>query len=174
MSQAHWFSLSKTPFLARSSHSIAASKSGIIIVYGGELRPNVPVDSGSKLDATPKGSLHIFDLAKSLLSQGWRMLTPDTKNIIGDAAKAIPDPRAGATTIWDGDVLYLWGGRGADDALLDPYQAGVWKATINLGQGTRQSVRWERISAVNEDEAPSPRFYHAAVAHGVRILVDVD
>ena len=171
MPQAHWFSLSKTPFLARSSHCIAASKSGIVIVYGGQLKPGTPIDSGTKFDGTPKGSLHIFDLAKSLLSQGWRMLTPDTKNISGDAAKAIPEPRTGAVTVWDGDALYLWGGRGGVDmAPLDAYQAGVWKATINLGQGTQQSVRWERIAATNEDEAPVPRSHHSAVAHGVRPL----
>ncbi|KAI0756257.1 galactose oxidase [Daedaleopsis nitida] len=174
MPQAHWFSLSKTPFLARSSHCIAVTESGIILVYGGELKPREPIDSGTRQDGTPIGSLHVFDLAKSLLSQGWRMLTPDTKLLAedADAGKAIPVPRVGATTLWHGDALYLWGGRGGVDmAPLDAYQAGVWKATVHSAQGPLQSVRWERISAENEDEAPEPRSYHTAVAHGGHIYV---
>ncbi|KAI0715002.1 galactose oxidase [Earliella scabrosa] len=172
MPQAHWFSLSKTPFLARSSHCIAATEAGVLIVYGGELKPRTPIDAGLRQDGTAKASLHVFDLSKSLLSQGWRVLSPDTKTISGDPDKAIPEPRVGAATVWTEGALYLWGGRGGTDmAPLDPYQTGVWKALIDLGKGAPQSVRWERITAANEDEAPAPRSYHTAVAHGDRIYV---
>ncbi|KAI0699377.1 galactose oxidase [Cerioporus squamosus] len=173
MPQAHWFSLSKTPFLARSSHCIAVTKSGVLIVYGGELKPRTPIDSGSGHDTTPRGSLHAFDLAKSVLSQGWKLLTSDTNNIApGEADAPIPEPRVGAATIWHRDALYLWGGRGGKDMTpLDAYQAGVWKATVHSSQGPQQSVRWERIAAGNEDEAPIARSYHTAVAHGDHLYV---
>lgn len=170
MPQAHWFSLSKTPFLARSSHCIAATGNGVLLVYGGELKPRTPIDAGLRQDGTAKASLHVFDLSKSLLSQGWRVLSPDTKTISGDPDKAIPEPRVGAATVWTHGALYLWGGRGGTDmAPLDAYQTGVWKALIDLGKDAPQSVRWERITAVNEDEAPASRSYHTAVAYGVRV-----
>ncbi|RDX51881.1 hypothetical protein OH76DRAFT_1462928 [Lentinus brumalis] len=173
MPQAHWFSLSKTPFLARSSHCIAVTKSGVLIVYGGELKPRIPIDSGAGHDTIPRGSLHAFDLAKSLLSQGWKLLTPDSNNFApGEAVVALPEPRVGAATVWLGDALYLWGGRGGQDmSPLDPYQAGIWKATIHSSQGPQQSVRWERITAGNEDEAPISRSYHTVVAHGDTLYV---
>ncbi|KAI0737043.1 hypothetical protein C8Q80DRAFT_1215052 [Daedaleopsis nitida] len=123
MPQAHWFSLSKTPFLARSSHCIAVTESGIILARW-----------------YSHGSLHVFDLARAC-SRRMRMLTPDTK-LLAEARcrKAIPVPRGGS-----------------GHAPLDAYQAGVWKATVHSAQGPLQS---------NEDEAPEPRSYHTAVAHG--------
>ena len=54
---------------------------------------------------------------------------------------------------------------------LDTHQAGVWKASLNLGQGSHGpvgSVRWERVFATNEDGAPTPRSYHTSVVHEVR------
>ncbi|TBU25310.1 hypothetical protein BD309DRAFT_947861 [Dichomitus squalens] len=174
MPVAHWFSLSKTPFLARSSHCVSVTKSGILIVYGGELKPRTPIDAGVGRDATPRGSLHVFDLAKGLLSQGWRMLTPDPKHTsdFADQNSALPQPRVGATTVWLNDALYLWGGRGGEDMTpLDAHQVGVWKATINASEGPQQSVRWERIVATNEDQAPESRSYHASVALGGNIYI---
>ncbi|RPD65121.1 hypothetical protein L227DRAFT_280213 [Lentinus tigrinus ALCF2SS1-6] len=173
MPQAQWISLSKTPFIARSSHCISVTKSGVLLVYGGELKPRTPVDTGSGNDTTPRGALHAFDLSKSLLSQGWKLLTPDTKhNASGEADQAIPEPRVGATTVWHDNALYLWGGRGGKDMTpLEAYQAGVWKATVPSSQGPQQSVRWERIAAGNEDEAPASRSYHTAVVHGGNIYV---
>ena len=170
MAQAHWFLLSKTPFLARSSHTIAVTEAGILIVYGGELAPRTPVDTGVGRDATPRGSLHIFDLARSVLSQGWRMLTPDPALF---APEALPEPRVGATTVWHDGALYVWGGRGGKDMTpLDAQQAGVWKATfVASGKGSQQSVRWERITAANEEQAPASRSYHTAVVHGVNSLL---
>ncbi len=171
MPAAHWFSLSKTPFLARSSHCVAVTKSGILIVYGGELKPRAPIDTGVGYDTTPRGSLHVFDLAKGLLSQGWRMLTPDPKHAATAGAGtelSLPEPRVGATTVWLNDALYLWGGRGGQDmAPLGAQQAGIWKATIRAAEGPQQSVRWERVAATNEDQAPEPRSYHTSVTHGV-------
>lgn len=170
MPAAHWFSLSKTPFLARSSHCVSVTKSGALIVYGGELKPRTPIDTGVGCDTTPRGSLHVFDLSKGLLSQGWRMLTPDSKHAAADAdtGPSLPEPRVGATTVWLNDALYLWGGRGGQDMTpLEAQQAGIWKATIRAAEGPQQSVRWERVAAVNEDQAPEPRSYHASVAHGV-------
>ena len=172
MPAAHWFSLSKTPFLARSSHCVAVTKSGILIVYGGELKPRTPIDTGVGYDTTPRGSLHVFDLAKGLLSQGWRMLTPGAApGADADQTESPPEPRVGATTVWLNDALYLWGGRGGQDMTpLGARQAGVWKATIRAAEGPQQSVRWERIAATNEDQAPEPRSYHVSVPHGVSMI----
>ncbi|KAI1793182.1 hypothetical protein LXA43DRAFT_286162 [Ganoderma leucocontextum] len=174
MPAAHWFSLSKTPFLARSSHCVSVTKSGILIVFGGELKPRTPIDTGVGDDTTPRGSLHVFDLAKGLLSQGWRMLTPDPKHISpgADMDQSLPEPRVGATTVWLNDALYLWGGRGGQDmAPLSAQQAGIWKATIRASEGPQQSVRWERVAATNEDQAPESCSYHVSVAHGDNVYI---
>lgn len=80
-----------------------------------------------------------------------------------------PDPRVGATTVWDpvSESLYLWGGRGGVDmAPLSGNQAGVWRGQIKAG--FPESVEWQRLKAVNEHEAPEPRSYHAAVLCEVR------
>ena len=167
MAQAHWFLLSKTPFLARSSHAIAVTEAGLLIVYGGELAPRVPVDTGAGRDTTPRASLHVFDLAKSVLSQGWRMLMPDPAAHL--EPDTLPEPRVGATAVWYDGALYVWGGRGGKDmAPLDEHQTGVWKATFALsGKGAQRSVRWERVAAAHGDQAPDPRSYHTTVVHGV-------
>ena len=48
---------------------------------------------------------------------------------------------------------------------------GMWRATFAVaGKGSQQSVRWERITATNEDQAPSPRGYHSMVVHGVSAI----
>ena len=66
----------------------------------------------------------------------------------------------------------MWGGCGGSDVLpLDAHQTGMWRATFEVaGKGSQQSVRWERITATNEDQAPSPRGYHSMVVHGVSAI----
>lgn len=83
----------------------------------------------------------------------------------------IPEPRVGATTVWDKatERLYLWGGRGGVDmAPLPSEQAGFWAGRIILGSespiGDTGEIKWEKVNAVNEEDAPDPRSYHAAVS----------
>lgn len=75
----------------------------------------------------------------------------------------IPCPRVGASTIFHGDSLYLWGGRGGVDMAPLPHRAaGPWKSRL-----TGSGIEWKKLCAVNEDEAPEPRSYHVAVVHDV-------
>ncbi|OCH95749.1 galactose oxidase [Obba rivulosa] len=165
---ARWSLLTKASWSARSSHCISTTKSGLIVVYSGELKPRTPVDSvADAKDGVTKGSVHIFDLNASLTNihpdateaRTWQTLPPTLARVEQDATPQIPEPRVGATTVNDGDSIYMWGGRGGIDmAPLDHIQAGLWRGDLDIPSG----VRWGRISAVNEVHAPSPRSYHAS------------
>lgn len=50
-------------------------------------------------------------------------------------------------------------------APLPQSSAGPWKAKVSAGT----SVEWERLTAVNEEDAPEPRSYHVSVVHDVRL-----
>ncbi|KAI0660617.1 galactose oxidase [Cubamyces menziesii] len=175
MIRGRWSLLSKNAALARSSHCASISPSGLLVIYGGELTPRVPVDAGTGHDAAPAGSLHAIDLQHGNISRKWLTLSPSSPG--GDALghPAVPEPRVGATTVWHNDALYMWGGRGGKEMTpLDTHQAGVWKASLNLGQGSHGpvgSVRWERVFATNEDGAPTPRSYHTSVVHEGKIYI---
>lgn len=177
MPTARWSLLSKTSWSARSSHCVSTTKSGLIVVYGGELKPRTPVDAASDVkDGVIKGSVHVFDIKHLHLSwrgvsgandaRSWQTLTPHPPSARDDHGRValIPEPRVGATTVTDGDNLYLWGGRGGVDmSPLDNTEAGVWRGTVDVQDNGRSGgVAWERLPAVNEEEAPEPRSYHAA------------
>ncbi|KAH9858348.1 galactose oxidase [Lenzites betulinus] len=151
MIKGRWSLLSKASSLARSSHAVSATKTGLLIVYGGELKPRTPVDAGTGEDVSPKGSIH-------------------------PQPQSIPEPRVGATTVWHEGSLYMWGGRGGQEMTpFDPHQIGIWKTAVVVDQGTHSStgsgLKWERIAALNEEQAPSPRSYHTAVAHGGKLYL---
>ena len=156
MSVGRWSLISKTATKARSSHCLTVTNNCRLLVYGGELLPRKPVD----------GSLHLFDLnSRSVKSEdSWSSLSSSAAT-----SSETPDPRVGATTVWDpvSESLYLWGGRGGIDMTpLSGNQAGVWRGQIKAG--FPESVEWKRLKAVNEHEAPEPRSYHAAVLCEVR------
>lgn len=158
MSVGCWSLISKTATKARSSHCVTVTNNCRLLVYGGELVPRKPVD----------GSLYSFDLNShsEKPEDSWIPLSP-----IAVASSEMPEPRVGATTVWDPDSesLYLWGGRGGIDMTpLGGSQPGVWKGQIKAGSSG--SVEWKRLKASNEDEAPEPRSYHAAVLCEVRQL----
>jgi hypothetical protein len=170
MSTARWSLLSKVVSKARSSHSLSVTNDGLLLLYGGELVPRTPVDTAVASIANDgsvavKGSVHAFDLRNvaARTNQPWVMLSPKSDS-------SIPEPRVGATVVWDkvSESLYLWGGRGGVDmAPLDREQAGLWKGHV---EQTSPAVEWERLVATNEDESPEPRSYHASVLSEVRIL----
>ncbi|KAI0639962.1 galactose oxidase [Trametes polyzona] len=177
MVKGQWTLLSKAASLARSSHCTSVTKSGLLIVYGGEYKPRTPVDTGAGHDAVPKGSLHVFDLSKSALVQQWSLLSPASSLEGENKVESVPEPRVGATTVWHDGSLYMWGGRGGQEMTpFDARQIGVWKATVDdPGQGVQgtggSNLRWERLVATNEDQAPSPRSYHTAVAHAGKLYI---
>ena len=163
---ARWSLLAKAPWTARSSHCVAITNSGLVAVYGGELKPRTPVDSAAELnakDSAPKGSVHVFDV--NVRQHGkdpilWQTLRPTSSAF----QSGVPDPRVGATLVSDGDKWYLWGGRGGVDmAPLNKSQAGIWEARMD-----GDAVEWKRLSAVNEDEAPEQRSFHATAISKVR------
>ncbi|CCM03792.1 uncharacterized protein FIBRA_05940 [Fibroporia radiculosa] len=164
MPLAHWYLRSKAAWIARSSHCVSVTKSGVVAVYGGELKPRTPIDD------TLKGSMHIFDLRQENAadkSSGWKTLSPIRT---AQQLSEVPEPRVGATMVVDGGSLYMWGGRGGVDmAPLGPEEIGMWKAVFD--EGDPSGITWKRIKAVNPEEGPEPRSYHASIAQGGRIYV---
>lgn len=139
-------------------------------MYGGELLPRTPVDINNAADtgasAVLAGSVHLFDLKSALYARNfgavdrWSVLRPQSSTYIH---AEIPEPRVGATIVWDEATkrLYLWGGRGGVDmAPLPPGQAGFWAGHVNVDAG---EIKWAKVNAINEEDAPEPRSYHTAV-----------
>jgi len=165
MSTARWSLLSKAHSKARSSHSLSISHDGLLLLYGGELEPRKPVDAAANSSTNHEslvviGSVHSYDLNNELqnANQPWVMLNPKLNPVV-------PEPRVGATTVWDNTTqsLCLWGGRGGVDMVpLGRQQAGLWQGRID--QSSPSSIEWERVNASNENDAPEPRSYHASVS----------
>jgi len=171
MSTARWSLLSKVALKARSSHSLSITHDGLLLLYGGELEPRKPVDTAANSTANHEslvvtGAVHSYDLKNAEnANHPWLILTPNLNSVV------VPEPRVGATTVWDtaAQSLYLWGGRGGVDmAPLDRVQAGLWKGHIITTPSG--SIQWERLIASNEDDAPEPRSYHTSVSFEVRML----
>ncbi|KAG8221434.1 galactose oxidase [Butyriboletus roseoflavus] len=153
-----WSLVSTLASNARSSHCAAVTHSGRLLLYSGELRPRIPVD----------GALHLLDLESHTPS---RALNPSP------ALTHAPDPRVGATAVYDPhtDSLYVWGGRGGVDmGPLDRFQAGIWKAPLD-GLDIADTVPWERLPSVNDDDdsdaAPALRSFHASVLAGRKLYI---
>ncbi|OAX38623.1 galactose oxidase [Rhizopogon vinicolor AM-OR11-026] len=146
-----WTCLTSLSAKARSSHCASIANKGTLLLYAGEFQPRKPVD----------GDLHLFDL-NSANQQSvednaglWRTLSASLK----------PEPRVGATTVFEGANLYMWGGRGGVDmAPLDPKQSGIWKAQIS-----QNDVVWERLEAKGDE--PSPRSFHASVMANGKLYI---
>jgi hypothetical protein len=63
--------------------------------------------------------------------------------------------------------MYLWGGRGGKEMTpLSGHQTGVWRLRLSPGE-----AQWDRIYAINEDEAPVPRSYHSITSFEVGELL---
>jgi hypothetical protein len=161
---ARWSLLSKAAPKARSSHALSITHDGLLLMHGGELKPRQPVDTGT--DDTASGSIHSFDL-KSVCRETahtghWVTLSPPTQPSV---PSSFPQPRVGSAAAWDKSTgsLYLWGGRGGIDMTpLDRLSAGPWRALM-----PSNPVQWQRLSEVNEDEAPEPRSYHTSLFFAV-------
>ena len=164
-----WSLRAKGPHSSRSSHCIAATKHGQLVVYGGEHKPRIPVDAAIVRDGSDvmRGSLHLLDLGKRNDSigdrlKGWTTLNPSPKTTGAVAARGkdldIPDARVGPSLVVKDGAVYLWGGRGGVDmAPLDHAQAGVWRGQlVHTGTG---SMIWDHLAA---EGGPEPRSYHAA------------
>lgn len=162
---ARWSLLTRSSSIVRSSQCFSATKNGVLITYGGELKPRIPVDN--EQDSTQgilKGSIHTFDSvhSKSVDNATWATLSPNLSSQSG----IVPDARVGATTAIDDGYLYLWGGRGGVDmAPLHGDQAGFFRSKLD-GSST---VNWEHVPASNPTDAPEPRSYHSTVSHEVRV-----
>lgn len=172
MPLAHWALLSNSLKTARSSHSLAVTAAGHLIVYGGEFKPRIPVDNDhDEKQGISKGSLHAFDLNKSYpsaSSDGWRILRPGL-TLAANIGNSVPDARVGATAVIDNDQLYMWGGRGGVDMSPLPHeQAGIWKA--KLANDASDAIHWEHLKYPTEN-APDIRSYHCSVAHNGKIYI---
>ncbi|KAG6334279.1 hypothetical protein ID866_4807 [Astraeus odoratus] len=174
-----WTLLSSLSTTARSSHSAAVTARGHLLLYSGELRPRIPVD----------GSLHVLDLEAASIppehvsvernNNSWLVLHPGLAPSKSDQvhAQVQPEPRVGATTVYDArsDTLYLWGGRGGVDmAPLDRFQSGIFRTSVGDQALTdAEELRWDRLEATNEDaaEAPELRSYHASALVGGKLYI---
>lgn len=144
-----WKCISSLSTKARSSHCASISNKGTLLIYSGEFQPRKPVD----------GDVHVFDLNNAIQQSVaddaglWRTLSASLK----------PDPRVGATSVFDGGNLYVWGGRGGIDmAPMDPKQSGVWK-----GQLLQNEVIWEKLEGKGDE--PVARSFHSCVMANVSV-----
>lgn len=142
-----WTCLTSLSAKARSSHCASIANKGTLLLYSGEFQPRKPVD----------GDIHVFDLNRANQQSVednaglWRTLS----------TSLTPEPRVGATMVFEGGNLYVWGGRGGIDiAPLDPKQSGIWKAQISQNE-----VMWDRLESKGDE--PSPRSFHASVIANV-------
>ena len=130
---ASWTSLSITPAatrtLTRSSHALIAH-AGKAYIFGGELKPRIPVDN----------ALHMLDLSSG----------QHNSIQIADSAE-VPSPRVGTALAKVGDALYLWGGRGGKE--MKPLSGELWKFELGKKEG-----KWEKL-AIKGDQ-PEERSYH--------------
>ncbi|KAH9837280.1 galactose oxidase [Rhodofomes roseus] len=156
-----WSLRARGPYSARSSHCIVPTKSGQVVVYGGELKPRVPIDSATSQDAgeAVRGSVHVVDLGSRSELNGdrltWTTLSPSRSTDTVKGHLEIPDARVGPSMVLKDRAVYMWGGRGGVDmAPLNERQAGVWRGQLVTSQG---SVVWDHLSA---EGGPEPRSYH--------------
>lgn len=170
MPLARWSLLSRSSSVVRSSHCLSATKAGLLIAYGGELKPRVPVDSENDVkQGVLTGSVHTFDplIKKSDYPNGWNTVPPN----LSVQSNIIPVARVGATTVFEDGHLYLWGGRGGVDmAPLAVDQIGFFRGKLAPVDGATPTpnISWEFVPAANPEVAPDPRSYHAAVSNQVR------
>ncbi|KAG2360760.1 hypothetical protein BDR07DRAFT_1451869 [Suillus spraguei] len=146
-----WTCLSSLSTKARSSHCAAIANKGTLLLYAGEFQPRKPVD----------GDVHVFDLnnaAQQSVADNaglWRTLSAPSK----------PEPRVGATAVFDGGNLYMWGGRGGVDMTpLVPKQSGIWK-----GQILQNEVIWEKLEGMGDE--PVTRSFHASVMANGKLYI---
>ncbi len=171
MPLARWSLLFRSSSVVRSSHCLSATKGGLLIAHGGELKPRVPVDSEQDVkQGVLTGSVHTFNysIKESDYPIGWNTVPP---NLSAESHNTIPVARVGATTVFDDGHLYLWGGRGGVDmAPLPAHQIGFFRGKLTPVDVTAPtpSIGWEFVSATNPEAAPDPRSYHAAVSDQVR------
>jgi hypothetical protein len=156
---AKWSYFSRSPALARSSHSLVFD-GGVIYLFGGEQSPRQPVDAEPQLI----GALHWLNTSEKNpawnLSSAMRQRRSSSSSGADDNREVVPAPRVGAAATLDGKTMYLWGGRGGKDMdPLDKHQAGFWK--VKVGE---VCLTWERVKAVNEEDAPESRSYHSMVS----------
>ncbi len=127
---ARWSLLSSSIKTARSSHCLSVTHTGLLVLYGGEHKPRIPVDDDH--DGIAKGSVHVFDLknsSQSANSSGWHVMRPNASLVTG--AGSVPEARVGATTVFGDGHLYMWGGRGGVDmSPLPHHEAGIWHAKL--------------------------------------------
>lgn len=160
--KAQWTLVSRSAVLARSSHCLSVTSTGLAALYGGELKPRTPVDA----DQSSKGAVHVIEVVGKLQTvseSAW-----DTVGLVGKRSGAIPEPRVGAATAVIGQTLYLWGGRGGVDlgSPITGPDVGMW--AIDLSDPSKAA--WQRLEATNEAEAPEPRSYHTMTSLEVRGL----
>jgi len=132
---ASWTPLSlttaATQTLTRSSHALIAH-AGKAYIFGGELKPRIPVDA----------ALHTLDLSSGQHS---------SIQIANSAAEA-PEPRVGTALAKLGDALYLWGGRGGKE--MKPLSGDLWKFEL----GRNDEGKWEKLAT--KGDQPEERSYH--------------
>ena len=118
--------------LTRSSHALIAH-GGKAYIFGGELKPRIPVDA----------DLHVVDLSSGQHSS----IQPPS----AASADETPAPRVGSALAKVGNALYLWGGRGGKD--MKPLSGELWK--FDLG---KKDNAWEKLAT--KGDQPEERSYH--------------
>ncbi|KAI4184312.1 MAG: hypothetical protein L6R41_004822 [Letrouitia leprolyta] len=133
-------------FLPRSSHSITVI-SGKAYIFGGEESPGKLVDD----------NIHIIKLpAKKPSNVG----EPEYKCLpsLGEEDDGkVPGPRAGHTACALGHRIYVFGGKGQDQQLLEE-NGKVWVFDT-------ETLRWTSLEPSTENPYPSSRYQHSAISN---------
>ncbi|KAL8933547.1 MAG: hypothetical protein Q9216_006316, partial [Gyalolechia sp. 2 TL-2023] len=132
-------------FLPRSSHSITVI-AGKAYIFGGE-------ESSGKL---ADDNIHIIKLpAKKPANVG----DPEYKCLpsLGEEEDGkVPGPRAGHIACALGHRIYVFGGKGQDQQVLEE-NGKVWVFDT-------ETLRWSSLEPSTENPYPSPRYQHSVVA----------
>ncbi|KAI9756110.1 MAG: hypothetical protein M4579_003997 [Chaenotheca gracillima] len=141
--QGEWTRIPASDYVPRSSHSLSIIK-GRAYIFGGEHGTEQLVDN----------AIHVFTLPSSSVAEA------DHKVILARPAKVggeVPAPRLGHTASVVGDRIYIFGGRGAGDSLLEE-DGRVWFFDT-------LTARWGHLDPLPDTPFPPGRSYHAAAAN---------
>lgn len=135
-----WKRISIGDPLPRSSHSLNVIK-GMAYIFGGEIRPRVPVDNDMHLVTLPLPGADADH--RAIPASGFR-------------DGPVPPSRVGHTADAIGEYIYVFGGRGGKEmsALAENGRVWVYDTTTHT---------WTYLDPVGSPY-PEPRSYHASTA----------
>jgi hypothetical protein len=155
----------------------AVAAGGELLVWGGNV-PNttVPLNSGARYDAAadlwrpmgtvgaPAGGIGYAAVWTGSRAIVWRsadgggLYDPGADSWSTMSAAGQPSPRSSPSTVWAGGRMIVWGGRATSSGA----------SLLSGGRYDPATNAWASTSTVG---APAPRYRHAAVWDGARMII---